>query len=201
MAEARGGDREGGGGLRGGPAAKGEEPPGTLQPHCGPLTTGETPAPGTLKTQDQRSVAATELVAPEPEAGRGGRSHERWRGLRSLTRRGHEAGTLAAAGLGPATTAEPAPLPPLMPSRVGLQGTGQIALGRQPALRSRLCGGSEGAAVGELVVDFQPVLEDNSATKAEGAPIHLSQVPTFPGRQVKAESSSGHLAKRGVAVE
>ena len=52
----------------------------------------------------------------------------------------------------------------------------------------------------ELVVDLQPVLEEDSTTQAEGAPVFLRKVPALPTRQVEAERGGSHLTKCGVAV-
>ena len=54
--------------------------------------------------------------------------------------------------------------------------------------------------MGELVVDLQPVLEEDSTTQAEGAPVYLRKVPALPTRQVEAERGGSHLPKSGVAA-
>ena len=65
------------------------------------------------------------------------------------------------------------PPPALMPSRVGLQGTANIRGGGQPAVRGFLRSDSEGPAVREAMEDIETVLEEDTATQAEGAAIHL----------------------------
>ena len=54
--------------------------------------------------------------------------------------------------------------------------------------------------MGELVVDRQPVLKEDSTTQAKGASVYLRKVPAFPTRQVEAERGGSHLTKSGVAV-
>ena len=99
-----------------------------------------------------------------------------------------------------AATAVPAPPPPLMPGCVGLDGTRQVARGRKPTLRSLLCSCGEGSAVGELVMDLQPVLKEDPTTQAEGASVDLRKVPAVPTRQIETERGSSHFTKSRVAA-